>query len=149
MTAEALARTVQEWRDKVAAAGMRRWPEWVGKTPDAKIPEKVQDRVVLVWGHTCYLTGAPLGGKKPEFEHVIPLSMGGEHREGNLRPVSKQAHKLKTAKEAAQRAKADAQRRGAVVTKEPTMRGRPKPEKPIRDKLPLPRRTHDIYGRPL
>lgn len=130
MTAEALARTVQEWRDKVADSGSRAWPEWVGK-PDTPIPPKVRARIVMVWGMVCYLTGVRIVGEKPEYEHVIPLAMGGENREGNIRPVWAKAHKGKSAAEQGRKAKADRQRRAAVVETQSTLRGqgfRPRPK---------------------
>lgn len=120
--ADALSRTVQEWRDKVAASGARSWPEWIGSTPDAAIPAKVRARIVLVWGMVCHITGAPIIGERPEFEHVVPLHAGGANREGNIRPVSKRAHKAKSAEEITRKAKADAQRRAAVVKREPKRR---------------------------
>lgn len=129
--ADALARTVQEWRDKVAASGARSWPEWIGSTPDAAIPAKVRARIVLVWGMVCHITGAPIIGERPEFEHVVPLHAGGANREGNIRPVSKRAHKAKSAEEITRKAKADAQRRAAVVRREPKRRI-PCPPKPER-----------------
>lgn len=128
---EALDRTVAEWRAKVAAMGMRAWPEWKA-APDTAIPPKIRSRVILVWGRVCYLTGAKIVGKPPEYEHVVPLAMGGENREGNIRPVSPAAHKGKTAQEQTRKAKADAQRAASVATKAPkaSIPSPPKPEKP-------------------
>lgn len=143
----ALLRTVAEWREKVRASGMRAWPEWIGKSGDTAIPGKVQARIVLLWGNVCYLTGVKIIGK-PDFEHVIPLHAGGENREGNIRPASKAAHKGKSSEEQKRKAKADRARIAAVATIKPkaTIPRPPKPEKPARDKLPLPARTHDIFG---
>lgn len=150
MTAEALARTIVEWKIKVAATGARAWPEWIGKTPDTKIPPKVQARIVLVWGMNDYTTGAAIVGVKPHFDHVIPLHAGGENREGNLRPILPEKHREKSAGEMRRKGKADRQRVAAVATVEKLkIPARPKAEKPIRDKLPLPQRTHDIFGRPV
>lgn len=128
---EALARTVAEWRDKVRASGMRAWDEWIGKSGDTAIPPKVQARIVLLWGNVCYLTGARIPGK-PEFEHVVPLHAGGENREGNIRPVSKAAHKGKSSAEQTRKAKADRARVAAVATVKPKapIPAPPKPEKP-------------------
>lgn len=147
---EALDRTVAEWRAKVRASGMRAWDEWCGKSGDTAIPPKVQARIVLLWGNVCYLTGAKIIGK-PDFEHVIPLHAGGENREGNIRPASKAAHRGKSSEEQSRKAKADRARIAAVATVTPKAKipTRPRAEKPPRDKLPLPARTHDIFGRPL
>ena len=83
-------------------------PEWVGKTPDAKVPDRVRLRVLNANKGLCYLSGLPIGSKKWEIEHVKALSLGGENRESNLRPALVEAHKLKTKAEAKDRAKADA-----------------------------------------
>ena len=109
MTA-ALQRTVAEWQAKVAASGMRAWPEWIGKTGDTAIPDKVRARVVLLWGAVCYITGKKLLPDEIEMEHVIGLADGGKNREGNLRPVWNAAHRVKTGKEKTKRAKADRMR---------------------------------------
>lgn len=92
--------------------GGRSLPEWIGKTPDTKVPDTVRDRVFLRAGGRCYLSGRKImPGDKWELEHVKPLSMGGEHRERNLRPALAAAHREKTKAEATDRAKADRIRR--------------------------------------
>jgi len=128
---EALDRTVAEWRAKVAATGMRAWREWAGKTGDTAIPPRVQARICMVWENTCHITGVKIAGEKPQREHVVPLNMGGENREGNIRPAWKKAHQEKSADEAGKRAKADRARVAAVATVKPkaTIPAPPKPEK--------------------
>lgn len=97
--------------------GGRSVPEWTGKTPDTKVPDIVRDRVFLRAGGRCYLSGRKImPGDKWELEHVKPLSMGGEHRERNLRPALVAAHREKTKAEAADRAKADRIRRKHLGT---------------------------------
>ena len=92
---------------KIATIG-RSVPEWVGSSPDAKVPTKVRLRIFEREGGRCYLTGQLIrAGDVWELEHVKPLSMGGEHRESNLRPALASAHREKTASEAGERAKAD------------------------------------------
>lgn len=92
--------------------GGRSLPEWIGKTPDSKVPDTVRDRVFMRAGGRCYLSSRKImPGDKWELEHVKPLSMGGEHRERNLRPALVAAHREKTKAEAADRAKADRIRR--------------------------------------
>lgn len=99
--------------------GGRSVPEWTGKTPDTKVPDIVRDRVFLRAGGRCYLSGRKImPGDKWELEHVKPLSMGGEHRERNLRPALVAAHREKTKAEAADRAKADRIRRKHLGLKE-------------------------------
>lgn len=86
----------------------RATPEWIGKTPDSKVPASVRARVFLRAGGRCYLSGRVIRpGDAWELEHVKPLSMGGEHRETNLEPALVDAHREKTSAEASVRAKCD------------------------------------------
>ena len=88
--------------------GGRSITEWIGKTPDEKVPRRVRERVLLRHGRHCAETGIPiLAGDEWECDHIVPLSSGGEHRESNLQPLLKRAHILKTAAETHGRAKAD------------------------------------------
>ncbi len=91
--------------------GGRSIPEWVGRTPDSKIPGIVRDRVKARNGGLCYLSGIEIAGKPWQVEHVKPLSMGGEHRETNMRPVLAEPHREKTDEETRLRKKADRIRR--------------------------------------
>lgn len=92
--------------------GGRSLPEWIGSSPDARVPQYVKDRVFIRAKGRCHISGRKIGPGEPwEVEHVKPLSMGGEHRESNLMPALVQEHKLKTAEEAGDRAKADRIRR--------------------------------------
>lgn len=75
-------------------------PEWIGNTPDTKVPDRVRLRVFEKYGGKCYLTGIKITARDPwEIEHVIPLSLGGENRESNLAPALKEPHKKKTAED--------------------------------------------------
>jgi len=81
-------------------------PEWVGKTPDTAIPPRVRLRVFERFGGVCQETGVKINaGDQWDCDHEIALSNGGENREGNLRPVLRAAHRAKTAKDVAQKAK--------------------------------------------
>lgn len=81
-------------------------PEWVGKTPDAAIPPRVRLRVFERHGGVCALTGQKIrAGDEWDIDHEIALANGGEHREANLRPVLRAAHRRKTAADSAQKAK--------------------------------------------
>lgn len=84
---------------------MRTVPEWIGATPDAKVPPRVRDRIFMAHGGVCHLTGRKIRpGEKWELDHVQALINGGEHRESNLAPALSYAHKEKTAKDVAQKA---------------------------------------------
>lgn len=83
-------------------------PQWVGPTPDAPIPTRVKLRIWERCGGKCALTGKKLMvGDEYDFDHIIPLAMGGDHAELNLHVVARAAHRLKSAEEAAVRAKCD------------------------------------------
>ena len=86
---------------------MRSVPEWVGKTDDAKVPTAVRARVFTTHGGVCHISKRKIQpGEAWELEHVVPLWKGGQHRETNMAPALVDAHKIKTAEEAADRAKA-------------------------------------------
>lgn len=72
-------------------------PEWIGKTPDTPIPQRVKLRIFERDGKRCQECTRPVGaGRLPfAFDHIRALVNGGEHRETNLqllcehcRPVS-------------------------------------------------------------
>lgn len=97
--------------------GGRSVPEWIGTSPDAKIPQHVRDRVFMRANGRCYLSGRKImPGDLWDVEHVKALSLGGEHRESNMRPALREVHRIKTAEEAGDRAKADRIRRKANGT---------------------------------
>jgi 5-methylcytosine-specific restriction protein A len=88
--------------------GGRSIEEWIGKTPDSKVPDEVKARVFLRHHGICHVSGIKIGPGAPwEAEHVKPLSMGGENRESNLAPALIDPHKEKSAAEADVRSKAD------------------------------------------
>ena len=72
-------------------------PEWIGKTPDAAIPARVRLRVFEAHGGRCAITKQKIQpGDRWDLDHIIPLGLGGEHRESNLQPVLHEAHVEKT-----------------------------------------------------
>ncbi|TGT64146.1 HNH endonuclease [bacterium M00.F.Ca.ET.159.01.1.1] len=98
--------------------GGRDIEEWVGSSPNAKVPDRIRDRVFFRANGICHISGRKIIVPRDrwQLEHVKPLSMGGEHRESNMRPALIDAHKGKTSDEAAARAKADRIRRKANGT---------------------------------
>ena len=83
-------------------------PEWIGSSPDAKVPTRVRLRVFEAHQGRCYLSGRKINaGDAWELEHVKPLHLGGENRESNMAPALVQAHREKSARELTAKAKAD------------------------------------------
>lgn len=83
--------------------------EWIGKTPDSKVPDRVRLRIFKSYEGRCYLSGREIQpGEKWEVEHKVALILGGEHRESNLAPALSEFHKPKTAAEMKVKAKTDA-----------------------------------------
>ena len=82
--------------------------EWIGKTPESKIPDRVKLRIVLAQEDKCALSGQKFRpGDKIEYDHKIALINGGENRESNLQAVLATEHKKKTAQDVSQKAKND------------------------------------------
>lgn len=81
-------------------------PEWIGKTPDSAIPPRVRLRVFERHGGVCHLSGRKIrAGDLWECDHVRALINGGEHRESNLAPALKDAHREKTNEDVALKSK--------------------------------------------
>lgn len=75
----------------------RALPEWVGSTPDAKVPPRVRLRIFEREGGRCWLSGRKImPGDKWQLDHKIALINGGEHREANLFPALDAPHRAKT-----------------------------------------------------
>lgn len=92
--------------------GGRSLEEWIGATPDTAIPDWVRDRVFVRAKRRCHITGRRIRpGDAWQLEHIKPLALGGQNREGNLAPALTEPHKEKTAAEVAVISKADRIRR--------------------------------------
>lgn len=78
----------------------RERPEWIATSDDQEIPRLVKLRIWEREKGVCYLTGRKIQpGDAHEFEHVIALECGGQHRESNIRLALTDAHKGKTAQD--------------------------------------------------
>lgn len=85
---------------------MRAVPEWIGRTDDTPIPASVKLRILDKQGDVCAMSGKPFSAAdKPEFDHRVPLWLGGENRESNIHAILASIHKPKTKAEATVRAK--------------------------------------------
>lgn len=72
-------------------------PEWIGKTDDAKIPPRVMERVARKTDGRCVKCTRETGPALPgECDHIVPLILGGEHRERNMQWLCKPCHATKT-----------------------------------------------------
>lgn len=81
-------------------------PEWIGKTDNSKPSTGCMRRICERQGWRCAISGVNIrDGVKVEFDHIIPLWLGGENREANLQAVTAAAHAGKTKAEAKVRAK--------------------------------------------
>lgn len=87
-------------------------PEWIGRTADSKIPDRVKLRIWDREGGRCYLTGRKImPGDEYDYEHVIAIALwtgdGHGNRESNIRLALKEPHKGKTREDRQLQAKSD------------------------------------------
>lgn len=83
--------------------------EWIGATPDSKVPDHVRLRVYLAHEGRCHIAQRKIRRGEPwECDHVIALAdwtdEGHGNRESNLAPALKDKHRAKTSAENAARA---------------------------------------------
>jgi 5-methylcytosine-specific restriction endonuclease McrA len=84
----------------------RSTPEWRGKSDDTKVPTRVRLRVFERHEGKCALSGRKiLPGDAWDLDHITALINGGAHVESNLQPVLRDAHRKKTARDVAEKAK--------------------------------------------
>lgn len=93
--------------------------EWVGSSDDAAIPKRVRIRVFEKYHGVCQLTGKTLFPGEWDLDHIKALIEGGEHRESNLHPVWRPAHRVKTAAEAKVRKKVNDIKKKFQLPKQP------------------------------
>lgn len=124
-------------------------PEWIGKTPDSAIPDRVRRRVFDAWGGRCHVSGREIDPLRDEYEidHVIALCNGGENRESNLAPILIEIHKIKTRANRREKDKVERVRRKHLGLHRPKTRpmpcGRNSPwKKPVGSFRPVPR--HEV-----
>lgn len=97
---------------------MRQVPEWVGKTDDQKIPDRVRLRVFDRHNGVCHISGRKImAGDSWQCDHIKPLIAGGEHRESNLAPALTEPHKGKTKVEVAEKSRVSRKRKSFLGIK--------------------------------
>lgn len=86
---------------------MRSVPEWIGKTPDTKIPDRVRLRVAEGdrWCCQCGCGREILPWEAWQTDHTIALVNGGENRESNLRTMLTEHHRSKTAQDVSEKSR--------------------------------------------
>lgn len=95
-------------------------PEWRGKTPDTKIPDRVRVRVFELYDGWCQLCGgAIMQTKDYAADHRVALINGGENRESNLQPTHVWCHQAKTRQDVSYKAKVYKKRRRAIAGAKP------------------------------
>lgn len=96
-------------------------PEWIGKTPDSKIPDRVKLRIFEREGGRCHISGRKIMVGEPyDFDHKVALINGGEHRESNLFPALRDKHRAKTAEDVAEKASTYAVKAKHVLPRQPS-----------------------------
>ena len=86
-------------------------PEWIAKSDDARIPPRVRIRVFERFAGVCQLTGRKImPGDEWDCDHAVALANGGSHRESNLRPVLRSAHREKTKADVAEKSRVNRKR---------------------------------------
>src|SRR5687768_16888681 len=72
-------------------------PEWIATNDNAKIPPRVMERIARkADGHCIVCTRETGPGLPGECDHIVPLILGGEHRERNLQWLCKPCHAAKS-----------------------------------------------------
>jgi 5-methylcytosine-specific restriction enzyme A len=79
--------------------------EWIGKTDDTPIPDRVKLRVFLRHNGKCQCGCGRkiISGQAWQCDHRIALINGGSHRENNLVPLLLECHKNKTKADVAEK----------------------------------------------
>lgn len=120
--------------------------EWIGRTDNSMPTDACKLRIVDRQAGKCALTGIEFTpANKPEFDHIVPLWLGGENRESNLQAITAPAHKRKTHAEATVRAKVNANRKKHLLGKKPAKGWNTRFKKKINGDV-IDRRTGEIVS---
>lgn len=99
---------------------MRNVPEWRGRTDDQRIPDLVRLRIWARCDGKCHISGKRIyPGDAYDFEHILALCNGGEHRESNIALALKAPHKEKTKDDVRLKAKVTRIRKRHLGIKKP------------------------------
>ena len=90
---------------RISKAQGRAVKEWIGATPDAKVPPRVRLRIFEREGGICHISKRKImPGERWDLDHVPALINGGQNRESMLFPALKDKHKAKTKEDVAEKA---------------------------------------------
>lgn len=97
-------------------------PEWMGKTDDAAPPPRVKALIYLEAEGKCkhctrFIDGAALRG---EYDHAVPLILGGSNRQSNLQLLCHECHAGKTKLDVKLKAKVARVRKRHLGIKKPS-----------------------------
>lgn len=82
----------------------RSLPEWIGATPDSRVPNHVKVRIFDQHQGICHIARRKIRSGEPwDVEHVIALINGGQNRESNMVPALRDKHPEKTARDVAEK----------------------------------------------
>lgn len=99
-------------------------PEWIAKRSDEAIPARVKVRLFDAAGGHCQECGRILrGADRPEYDHIVALINGGEHRESNLRVLCSWCHKEKTRSDVAEKSRVYRKRKSSIVRRPRSITG--------------------------
>lgn len=99
----------------------RELPEWIGKTPDAKVPPRVRVRIFEREDGRCWISGRKImPGDLWDLDHKVAMINGGEHRESNLFPALRDKHREKTREDVEEKSKTAAVKAKHVLPRQPS-----------------------------
>lgn len=97
--------------------------EWIGKTDDTPVPDRVRVRVFTAKGGRCHRCSRKIGisaGEKWTCEHLIALINGGENRERNLDVTCRWCLPEKNAEDVAEKSLIYRRRKKHIGIKKPS-----------------------------
>lgn len=100
-------------------------PEWIGASPDRRIPDRVRLRVYMRAEGRCQCCGRKIVAGDWQADHVVALANGGEHRESNLQCLCTWCHKAKSKQDIAEKSRTYRKRKAHVGLKRRPSRAMP------------------------
>ena len=97
-------------------------PEWCGKTDNSAIPPRVKVLVYMDANGYCAKCTRFVDGSKVcgEYDHIIPLILGGQNRQSNLQLLCTECHSGKTKLDVKLKAKVARVRKRHLGIKKPS-----------------------------